>query len=701
MGGMFDPWQIGCHCPPWYVRQLVYPLRNTCQCMRTIEEIEADIKRAVDISDAATILVLADEMDEHQTKEAEAAAVRARGWALYLRGDYAESLQQYDRALRLNEVLGSHRGVARVLSNIGIVYMAIGNNGTALEHFQRALTLNHENGNRRGVAAVTANIGITYSAIGDYTAALEYQHRALAMHQELGDQASVARDTGNIGAIHFHTGDYPTALDYKQRSLELYLEIGDRRNAAYIIANIGNVYAAANDYTSALLYHQRSLALHQELGNRSGVASATANIGGVQQNIGDLTLSLASFQQALDMYKELGEHGGVANMTGNLIVVHQALGDYVTASALLTTMDAMQIDDPANRIQREQCRAVLQQQDGDLDGAALTLQRALQEAQEHGLRSCMADVHKDLRDLAQKRNDFAAYIEHNNEFLRITEEINGKETAAKLALQAKQREIDAERKEYEKHLAVLHNTLPKHVVDRVARGEEVTDHYDHASVIFLDIVGFTRISDHLPSDRVVRLLSQVFTTLDTVCEKHHVVKIKTIGDSFMAVSFSEDGGRRSETHVSNAAMCALEMMEVIEALNTTTEPGSWAVGPGSSDLGLGSWALGPLQVRIGIHCGPVTAGVIGTQRLQYDVWGDTVNIASRMESHGEPGRIQVSGAFAQALRGAEGSRGEQKYSDNNGLWSPVSGLIYRGETEIKGKGTMQTYWLEARDTKES
>ena len=253
-----------------------------------------------------------------------------------------------------------------------------------------------------------------------------------------------------------------------------------------------------------------------------------------------------------------------------------------------------------------------------------------------------------MRDLAQKRNDFAAYIEHNNEFTRITEEINGKESTLKMAMQAKQREIDAVQREHAQHMAVLHSTLPKHIADRVARGEVVNDQFDRAAVLFLDVVGFTTHSSVLAAADVVDLLQKIFTTFDAICAEHDVMKIKTIGDSYMAVAFPHESSSIEQRAATTAgAMIASSF----------------------------TWPSGEVvQFRIGLHSGPVVAGVLGTERLQYDVWGDTVNVASRMESSGEAGRIHVSEAFANALKDAH--------------------IEPRGTIDIKGKGSMQTYWLE-------
>ncbi|RPI66268.1 MAG: adenylate/guanylate cyclase domain-containing protein, partial [Ignavibacteriae bacterium] len=229
--------------------------------------------------------------------------------------------------------------------------------------------------------------------------------------------------------------------------------------------------------------------------------------------------------------------------------------------------------------------------------------------------------------------------------------------------------------------------------------EVVNDHHDNAAVIFLDIAGFTSISDQLTSTEVVQLLDTVFTALDTVCKKHDVVKIKTIGDSYMAVAFPQESSS-SEQRVASievrAANAALDMLHVIAYLPESL--------PVSLRETIRETLPSGLQVRIGLHVGAVTAGVIGTERMQYDVWGDTVNVASRMESTGEPGRIHVSSSFALALNGerANERKGETDVipsdSEERGTSSqlPVTrSLIPRGEMEIKGKGIMKTYWLES------
>jgi class 3 adenylate cyclase len=261
--------------------------------------------------------------------------------------------------------------------------------------------------------------------------------------------------------------------------------------------------------------------------------------------------------------------------------------------------------------------------------------------------------------LAQKRNDFAGYIEHNNEYQRITEEVRGRDATLKMAMMEAERNMEGERREREKERALLYGALPESVANRMLRGEDVSgDHFDHASVMFLDVVGFTTNAHDLEPRVVTNVLDDVFNAIDEICATHNVTKIKTIGDAYLAVAFPHDD-QSTEQNIASVALA-------IQQLQFT-----W---PNES----------PLQFRIGLHSGPVVAGVIGKQRLQYDVWGDTVNTASRMESASEPGRIHISEAFATLMPAT---------SAGDSFERPLQ-VMERGEIDIKGKGTMTTYWLE-------
>ncbi|PZV11324.1 MAG: hypothetical protein DCF20_19630 [Pseudanabaena sp.] len=206
--------------------------------------------------------------------------------------------------------------------------------------------------------------------------------------------------------------------------------------------------------------------------------------------------------------------------------------------------------------------------------------------------------------------------------------------------------------EQEKSEKLLLNILPKAIADRLKQFNGViADSFESVTVLFADLVSFTKMSSELSPHELVDLLNLIFSNFDTLCEKYGLEKIKTIGDAYMVA-----GGipLPTEGHAEAIASMALDMVEKVDELRKLTGK--------------------PLQIRIGIHTGAVIAGVIGTQKFIYDLWGDTVNVASRMESHSEVDKIQVTAETYELLK--------HKFK-----------LVERGAIEVKGKGLMQTYWL--------
>jgi class 3 adenylate cyclase len=210
-------------------------------------------------------------------------------------------------------------------------------------------------------------------------------------------------------------------------------------------------------------------------------------------------------------------------------------------------------------------------------------------------------------------------------------------------------------REKERSERLLLNVLPAPIAARLKQHEDViADGFPEVTVLFADLVGFTRRSQRSRPQQVVQFLDELFTAFDQLTRRHGLEKIKTIGDAYMVAGGLPDP---RPDHSQAVADLALAMRDEVA---------------GRTDAG-GQ----PLQVRIGIDAGPVVAGVIGSDKFSYDLWGDTVNTASRMESSGVPGCIQVTERAYRRLR--DGYRLER-----------------RGPVQVKGKGTMVTYFLVER-----
>lgn len=264
-----------------------------------------------------------------------------------------------------------------------------------------------------------------------------------------------------------------------------------------------------------------------------------------------------------------------------------------------------------------------------------------------------------LARLSYLSKDVKQIDDHRDLALRVS--VSGKDELSSLAqtinamletLESSTKALEIER---EKAESLLLNILPEVIADRLKGNEEnIADTFAEVTVLFADIVGFTQLSAQIEAAELVQLLNNIFSRFDRALERYQLEKIKTIGDCYMVVAGMPVPCDNSAVAI---AEMALEMQEEIARFNGEFHQS--------------------LTMRMGIHTGPVVAGVIGIKKFIYDLWGDTVNTASRMESHGIPGQIQVSRATYQCLKD------QYRFEE-------------RGAIEIKGKGAMQVYLLKGR-----
>ncbi|MBN8572366.1 MAG: tetratricopeptide repeat protein [Candidatus Kapabacteria bacterium] len=482
-----------------------------------------------------------------------------------------------------------------------------------------------------GIANVTANIGIVYKNVGSYEKALEYFVQALALHNELGEKNGIAAVTGNIGNVYSNLGSYDKALEYYVQALALNNERGDKSGIAIVTGNIGNVHNSLGSYDIALEYYMHALDLHNELGEKSAIARVTGNIGSVYKNLGSYDKALEYYKQTLELNNQLGRKSSLAVVTGNIGTVYakQEFGEYDAAKA------------------------------------EEYLLKSLSLFEEIGAKNEQSEIYKSLADFYEKLERNTEAYHNYKKYHELEKEVQSAETkkqAERWDFERKQTERDknlaVERAKHEATEQLLHNVLPPSIAHRMIAGESlIAEKLENVSVLFADIVGFTKLSSRISAEELVAGLDRIFSAFDTLAEKHRLEKIKTIGDAYMVVSGAPEP---CEDHAQAMALMAIEMMEAMKEFRS--------ISTGEE-----------IQIRIGIHSGEVVAGVIGKKKFAYDLWGDAVNTAARMESHGEAGKIHISEEFKHAV---------ETVHEPSLRFSP------RGEMEIKGKGMMKTYFLE-------
>ncbi|MBK9249568.1 MAG: tetratricopeptide repeat protein [Ignavibacteria bacterium] len=586
---------------------------------------------------------------------------------------YDKALEYYTNALAALEELGEISGVAGVTGCIGGVYLELGSYDKALEYFNKAGSVYEELGDRYNLAHAWGNIGQLYQRIGTYDKSLEYLTMSLAVNEQLGLKSRIASNNLILGNVNIHLGSYEKALEHFLTSLSINQEIGAKSGIASATTNIGIVYYNLLAYEKAREYFIKSLPLHEEIGSKTHVAMVKGNIGNTYSSLQDYSRCLVWKKEALEIAEEIGDRAQIAHCR------------YGIGSALLGLEqyeESLEYYLSALKIQRDELHSHLHVasylfsigsllvQSGKLNEGLEKLEEGLALAEQLGEKSSLMYIHLELSKAFDIKGDVAKAFIHFKKFYDLEKEVQSdeaKQESERLEYRRKIEESERDRQiklaRFQEQEKILHNILPEQIAERMVAGEKmIAESHEHVSVFFSDIVGFTKLSQRVSAKELVGMLNGIFTQFDQLARRHGLEKIKTIGDAYMAVAGAPI---TQENHAERAAMFALDVADLMKNYQSN-----------SGDN---------ITIRIGLHSGSVVAGIIGENKFAYDLWGDAVNTASRMESHGEPGRIHVSEEFAFHLQNRLDKTGDD-----------LGGIVFveRDEIEIKGKGRMKTYFLE-------
>ncbi len=557
--------------------------------------------------------------------------------------------------------LGYNKGAAFSQNGYGLLWSSVGDYTKALENFDQADELFSKAAYDLGTAFTMNNRGTVYDALGNYKLALDQYIEALGIYEENDKQEEIAVTYNNIGSINVKMGNIEDALEYYTMSYEINETLGRTIDMAYSLNNIGTLYSNLSYYDEALSMFNSTYDLASQADNKGLAATALFNMASAHEEMGNFDDALENYSEAIDKYETVGDQEGVISVFNNVGTLFSNMGDY--ESALKQHTNAFQMSRDISYREGLQSSLKNMSQDyealGDYENATryLTLYSELREA----LRN---------EEVAKKFADAQTIYETEKKDAQI-EEQRQVLTLQSLRIQLMTVIITIIAifllvvvvlsikifKERQKSERLLLNILPKKVADTLKKyGRTEPESFPEVTMYFSDIVSFTSTSNNLDPKFLIEELNDIFTTFDNIMERHGCERIKTIGDAYMGVCGLP---APNANHAENIARAAIEIVAALEKRNETAQQ---------------SW-----RIRVGINTGRVTGGVVGVKKYIYDVFGDTVNTASRMESNSEPMRINVSDTTYEILK--------DKFEFEK-----------REPVEVKGKGVFQMYFLNPRET---
>ena len=464
-----------------------------------------------------------------------------------------------------------------------------------------------------------------YSTLHEYPKSLENLLLALHYFQNKNAPRILGKIFTDIAEVYSHLDDREKALEFLIKALELHQSIGYERGIAFLHIQLGLHYFALKDYNTAYEYHVKALNYFKELNVIRGIAVGYTNIADIQFELGEFEEAYTLYQTALEHFQQISDNRYVAflNIKIAKIFAQPNFSLYnVTQSEelFLQTIEVFK---------------------------SFTTQNELKEAYFE-----LVNVYK----ISQNWEKAFEYLEYYNS---IELETSKQNSLLEIRNNEFKNMMDLAEKEKVITERLLSQMLPTGIASRLIEKKDVTEQFENVSIMFADLVGYTKISDSMSHSDIFTVLNYVIGLIDTIVLNNNCERLKTIGDCYMAMSGIP---QRSSEHSFDLAKVALEVMT-----NLQISPEIQLLLPKNYSI----------TFRIGLHCGPVSAGLIGNNRFQYDVYGDTVNIASRLETQGEAGRIHISEQFAKSI---------EHHAEFE--------LIPRGQINIKGKGSMNTFWLE-------
>ena len=625
---------------------------------------------------------------------------------------FSQNIKQIDS---LNELIRTQDNDTTAVNHLLEISTLLftSNPDSAITYSNKAIALAKKIEFYSGLGYAYKNLGLAHYYKGEYSDVLIFWKKSLAIFEEIDHKVGISNLLNNLGAVYQTKGDDPKALDYFIKSLKIGQQIQDSSRIGTAYLNIGTVYSnQKNTYPEAFEAYLESKAIFKSLNYEEGVGTACINLAELHLKTNEPTLALSELNEAINAFKKSGANLSISfNLMG---LTYAKLGDLNKAVKyqINAILAASETDSKMEKTKAYIDLGNILTQQQKFNQAILNFESGLELTEITGVYRAKKDAYKGLSNVYSRMGDFEkayeyqklysvmvdtlkndsyeksignlrfqfdlenkekeiALLNKNNELKEIQLERSAISKKYLLALSGlffviiagfffqyryvkkSHRRLDKERNKTEE---ILLNILPKETAEELkVNGFIKAKEFDFVTVLFTDFKAFSVIAENISAEKLVYSVDYYFKNFDKIIEKYNLEKIKTIGDAYMCA-----GGlpTENETHAEDALFAAMDILDFVNKTKEHPPEGIY-----------------PFEIRIGLNTGPVVAGVVGTKKFQYDIWGSTVNIAARMESNSVEGKINISENTYQILK--------DKYNFN-----------YRGIINVKNSQKLKMYFLE-------
>lgn len=563
-----------------------------------------------------------------------------------------------NQSLQISNKINFKKGIVESYFSLANLYMNKGDFLIAKDYSDKILSAADKERDEKIIAMTYANLGFIYVNLGNLNEAQKFCHNAINFSEKIHFLEGVIVGYTNLGTAYYFRVNDDEALKNHKLALKL---AEDNNYKLYMAANYHNISMFQDD-DEAIQNLNLAIGLNKEMGNKLWLAYNYNSIGFLFQN--NLTESIKYFQTSIDIAREIDEYSIVSTGLINIGELYMDQKNYGKAKNYfeesltyqeksnsilirpdlyrnLASLDTV-AGDWKSAFKNQRLQMIFQDSVINAENTKKMLQASMQF--EFDRKEALTKAEQEKKDIQQRliRNSILTGL-----------------TGALIFLVIVFRQRNRITKEKVRSDELLLNILPPEVAKELKdKGSADAKQFDVVTVMFTDFKGFTQISEKLTPSELVAEIHHCFKSFDDIITKYNIEKIKTIGDAYMCAGGLPVINKTNAVDVVNAA---LDIQKFIQEHLQQREKENKPL----------------FEIRIGIHTGPVVAGIVGVKKFAYDIWGDTVNIASRMESSGEVNKVNISGSTYELVK--------DKFT-----------CTYRGKIQAKNKGEIDMYFVEAK-----